>query len=328
MKRLLASLKRATVVLTLVTCLVLARSSIAQNLFVANAFSDEVTYYAPDGTDLGVFANNGFANPLGMAFDSSGNLYVSNSWGDTVRKFGPDGTDLGDFVQLPDGTPPGGLAFDSAGNLYVGSVYGTIYQVSSDGSTISVFGQIDGDKESAYQLAFDSIGNLYATTGNTANVYSFGSDGTPLGIFASLPEGVVGTGLVFDPIGNFYVSGVGDFAEDDQVRLFSSLGVDLGIFIGAGDGNFNLDGPQGLAFDPSNGNLVVANYFGNFVDVFNSTTGEYIQDFTCGCSLNAPTILAFAPVPEPGVGLLGGGLAFGILGAVVQLRRGRKRFSN
>jgi DNA-binding beta-propeller fold protein YncE len=325
MKRLLASMKRATIVLSMVACLVLARSTIAQNLFVANSAADDVTFYAPDGTDLGVFASTGFANPLGMAFDSSGNVYVSNSFGDTIRKFAPDGTDLGDFVQLPDSDPPGGIVFDSSGNLFVGSMSGKIYEVSPDGLTISIFAD-QGGKQPTYQLAFDPTGNLYTTTGSSPFIQSYQSDGTPLGLFASLPDGVAGTGMVFDALGNLYVSGIGDFAEDDQVHRFSSLGVDLGVFVNAGVSNFNLDGPQGLAFDPSNGNLVVANYFGNFVDAFSSTTGEYITDFTCGCSLNSPTALAFAPVPEPGVAVLGGGLAFGLLGAVVQLKRGRKRF--
>jgi len=60
--------------------------------------SDTIEQFAPDGTDLGVFASTGLNEPLGLMFDSAGNLYAANRGNDTIEKFSATGADLGVFA--------------------------------------------------------------------------------------------------------------------------------------------------------------------------------------------------------------------------------------
>src|SRR5690242_16738753 len=46
------------------------------NLYVSTN-SNVIRKFAPDGTDLGVFASTGVNNAAGLAFDASGNLFVA-----------------------------------------------------------------------------------------------------------------------------------------------------------------------------------------------------------------------------------------------------------
>ncbi len=85
------------------------------NLYAANFVGNTVEKFAPNGTDLGVFAN--VISPTGLAFDAAGNLYVAN-FGSTIERFAPNGTPLGAFATFGLNNPEG-LAFDSSGNLYV-----------------------------------------------------------------------------------------------------------------------------------------------------------------------------------------------------------------
>src|SRR4029077_14283238 len=85
------------------------------NLYVANFIGNTVRKFAPDGTDLGVFAL--VIGPTGLAFDAAGNLYVANI-GNTIRRFAPNGSALTTFTSLALNNPEG-LTFDSLGVLYV-----------------------------------------------------------------------------------------------------------------------------------------------------------------------------------------------------------------
>jgi streptogramin lyase len=75
------------------------------NLYVSNASARHSTIekFAPDGTDLGLFARAGLNIPHGMIFDPAGNLYVANSGNSAIEKFAPDGTDLGVFANTGSG---------------------------------------------------------------------------------------------------------------------------------------------------------------------------------------------------------------------------------
>jgi T5SS/PEP-CTERM-associated repeat protein len=59
------------------------------NLYVADAGSDTIEKFTPDGTGT-VFASTGTNEPLDLAFDSSGNLFAS-CYPTTILKFTPDG---------------------------------------------------------------------------------------------------------------------------------------------------------------------------------------------------------------------------------------------
>lgn len=74
--------------------------------------------FSTSGEDLGIFAQGGLSNPMGLALDRLGNVYVANAGNDTVHAFSPSGLDLGVFAST-DLSEPLDLAFDAAGNLWV-----------------------------------------------------------------------------------------------------------------------------------------------------------------------------------------------------------------
>jgi hypothetical protein len=133
--------------------------------------------FAPDGTDLGVFAGTGLNNPMGLAFDRNGHLYVASFASNTVEEFAPDGTDLGVFGNV---VQPTGLAFDAVGNLYVASFANSIRRFAPDGTALTPFGSpaLNGPEG----LAFDSSGLLYVANDASNTIEMFSAAGVDLGI--------------------------------------------------------------------------------------------------------------------------------------------------
>ena len=73
------------------------------NVYVSNNAGNTVEKFAPDGTDLGLFASSGLNAPLGIMFDRSGNLYVANGGNNTIERYSRNGTDLGVFATTHEG---------------------------------------------------------------------------------------------------------------------------------------------------------------------------------------------------------------------------------
>lgn len=169
------------------------------NLYVTTN-QNTIEEFAPDGTDLGVFASTGLNNALGLAFDQAGNLYAANFAGNTVEKFSPVGADLGVFARV---IRPTGIAFDAAGNLYVANFGNTIERFAPNGAPRGSFATTGLNNPEG--LAFDSLGKLYAANNgaNTIEVYSpEGLDLGPLAQSAGLSGPV---GLAIDSADNLYV---------------------------------------------------------------------------------------------------------------------------
>jgi sugar lactone lactonase YvrE len=168
------------------------------NLYVSTN-PNIIEKFAPDGTDLGVFASTGLNFAMALAFDSSGNLYAANFGGNTVEEFAPDGTDLGVFAYV---TRPTGLAFDGAGNLYVANFGATILRFAPNGTPLGAFATTGLNNPEG--LAFDSSGNLYAANNGSDTIEVFSPSGVDLGALAT--TGLHGpVGLGFDTDGNLYV---------------------------------------------------------------------------------------------------------------------------
>lgn len=97
------------------------------NLFAADATSQCIYKFTPDGTRSVFIGSEAFTNPktspIGLAFDRFGNLFVStvafpyNS--DEILKFTPEGVKNKFASGLPN---PRGLIFDNAGKLFVAQI--------------------------------------------------------------------------------------------------------------------------------------------------------------------------------------------------------------
>ena len=168
------------------------------NLYVTTN-SNTIEKFAPNGTDLGVFASTGLNNAMGLAFDSNGNLFAANFAGNTIEKFAPDGTDLGVFATV---IRPTGLAFDTAGNLYAANFGPTIARFSPDGTPLTAFSSLS--LNNAEGVAFDALGNLYVANNGSDTIQIFSPTGSDLGAITS--ANLAGPiGLAFDGADNLYV---------------------------------------------------------------------------------------------------------------------------
>lgn len=128
----------------------------AGNLFAADATSQTVYKFTPDGARSVFIGPEAFSNaqtaPIGLAFDQFGNLFVSTvvfpGNNDRILKFTPRGVKRTFAAGLPS---PRGLIFDSAGKLFVADIPprfgGDILKFTRDGVPTVFASQIDVPQE-------------------------------------------------------------------------------------------------------------------------------------------------------------------------------------
>ena len=265
-------------------------------LFVADApnarvqvlNSDSMTFIATIGTTGTPGTDNAhLKGPSGVAFDpASSRVFVADTANDRIQVF--DGTSLAyqatigvTGVTSPDNghlAAPVGLDIDSADQLLIADSGEDRIQIYSATSlayvaTIGTAGAAGGDSahlSGPFDVKANPVtGQIWvADTGNkriqifdgTSDVYAATAPG-PVGSAYSLPEGlgfdpVAGTGLVSDTGNNRII--VYDAAT---ARPLAELGG-----TGAGNGQFN--GPGGVAADPANSRVLIADGNNTRLEIF------------------------------------------------------------
>jgi DNA-binding beta-propeller fold protein YncE len=286
-------------------CLLAVPTAIrADTIYVSNWLSATVERFSSTGADLGVFANTGFYDLPGVAFDSAGSLYVAN-WDNSgnpfgnnwIQKFTPGGVGSVFATGL---NVPQGLVCDSADNLYVANS-SSIFKFTPRGVR-STF----ASSSSPQGLAFDKAGNLYAANWSSSTIRRFSPTGANLGVFAS--TGLNGpVGVAFDSAGNLYAANRGN----NTIMKFTAGGAGA-LFASTG-----LNNPRGLAFD-SAGNLYAANMDSYTVEKF-SPAGVDLGVFA-NTGLYAPDYIAIQPdvIPEPSTWAI---LSLGAAALMISRRR-------
>ena len=239
------------------------------NLFVADLYSytirkiaanGSVTTYAgtpgESGTIDGTGAAARFANPQGIAADSSGNLYVSENGAHTIRKISPGGvvtTFAGTLYEVGDndgtGTnakfnSPHGLAVDHSGNVYVADSNNHAIRKITPAGVVTTFagssqhiGSADGTGSEAQVnfpsgVAVDGADNVYVADAYYCTIRKI----TPAGVVTTLAGTpttrrviIDGTGsaarfafpysIAADAAGNVFV------ADEQTIRKITPAGV-------------------------------------------------------------------------------------------------------
>ena len=214
-------------------------------------------------------------SPLGLAVDGSGNLLVSDSVNNAVRIlavstgtfYGRHMTSGDIYTLAGDGTP----GYSGDGGSAVSSQLSYPYGLATDGS-----GNVIVADSGNYRLRVvaSASGNFYGEPMTAGDIYTIAGSGNP-GLSADgtqAPQADLNTpyGVAVDP-----VSGTVVFADYWNFRLRSVAADTAGIFrvhtvAGNGTSSYSGDGgpatnaqlfsPQGVAVNPLNGNMVIADY--------------------------------------------------------------------
>lgn len=263
-------------------------------VFVVNNLISTITSYdsanTPSGSSLTTFYL-GLDLPDSLAFDPSGNLWVANFGNDTVVEYPHqilDGRSPDPSVSISadarasiDG--PTAIAFDPAGDLWVGNTLGNTLveyrhsELRSGSPTPAVRISTDSEKsiDGPTAIAFDPAGRLWVANYNSNTVVAFAS--TELSTGSPRPTARIESdragdinspaGLAFDPSGDLWVANnLADTLVEYQRRELTARSPTPAVSISAG-ARGALDGPAGLAFDPS-GDLWVADYGDGRVEEF------------------------------------------------------------
>ncbi len=269
------------------------------DLWVANYSANSVVEFAPRQLTTGsptptVTISSGpsdsLEGPDGLAFDRSGDLWVANydevTGADSLVEFAPRQLATGAPVPRATISPdlsysldePEGLAFDSSGDLWVANYGGNSLvefarRQLATGSPTPAATISSGPSDSLDEpqgLAFDSVGDLWVANDNSDTVVELkprqlvtGSPTPAVTVSSALPGSLDGPAdLAFDSAGDLWVANYNSdtVVEYSPGRLATGPEVPNAT-ISSGPSN-SLDGPDGLAFEPS-GDLWVVNFNNN-----------------------------------------------------------------
>ena len=285
------------------------------DLYVTDSGNNRIQEFSPytvtSAAYLSKFGSSGtgngqFADPYGIAFDSSGNIWVVDQNNNRVEEFAPNGAYITQFGSSGSGNgqfnSPKGIAFDAQGNIYVADATNNrVEKFSSTTAYISQFGTSgaqNGKFNAPKGIAIDAKGNIYVSDYGNNRVEKFSSSTAYLSQFGSPAAGGTGNGqfngpreIALDPQGNIYVTD----QSNNRVQEFSSTtNAYVSQFGTAGTGNGQFTSTLGLDIDPS-GNIYVGDLGDSRVEEFNSSQ-LYLSQFGSSGSgkgnLNEPNGIA------------------------------------
>lgn len=258
-------------------------------IYIADAGENNaIRKLTPQGILTTLAGGDSFNTPSGIAIDNGGNIYVADTSNNRIRKITAEGvvstvagTGTAGYLDGPanaaefDG--PIGVAVDASDNIYVADTYNDrIRKISAEGHVSTVAGAgrpgySDGDAATALfdtpcAVVVSADGTLYiADTGNNQlrKITTAGQvttlpvtfDGDPNRSWLRSPVGLALTHDGFLYVTELERGTIIQIAPDGKACVIAGNG--SGYADGSGDAaRFNQ--PAGLAIDPLNGDLVVA----------------------------------------------------------------------
>jgi DNA-binding beta-propeller fold protein YncE len=267
------------------------------NIWVADAENNRIQEFTEKGEFIRKFGTEGTGNgqlrlPFDVAVDSSGNVWVADGLNQRIQEF----TETGTYVrQFAAGGYTYGVAIDSKGNVWntAEGFSAKIQEHTATGTLIRSFGNFgsgNGQVTELRGLTVDANGNVWVADSNhdlfKGGSYSRVEVFTETGVYEG-QFGVEGSGagqmafpfdVALDPSGNVWVTD----NYNNRVQKWkvpspwpptysSSFGT-----TGSGDGQ--LKSPLGVAVEPTNGLVVVADEGNNRIEVF-TPSGEFVRKF-------------------------------------------------
>lgn len=249
-------------------------------IYVADAGENNlIRKIAPDGTVTALNAE--LDTPSALAIDTNGSLYVADTGNNRIIKITPEGTTstfAGDgtagYIDGPATQSrfngPIGVAVDAHGNVFVADTYNDrIRKISADRQVSTVAGSgtpgyADGDRNTAL---FDTPSGIIVASDDTLIVADTGNDHlrridkdgnvSAINVNGETLSSPIGLALTYDNV--LYVteldrSRVIQLTPDGNARVIAGRGP--GFANGVETTRFNR--PTGVAIDPRNGDLYVA----------------------------------------------------------------------
>jgi len=229
--------------------------------------------------------------PDWMDMNRQYNLVVADMGQNAVREFHEQSGVLVQTIGSQMGSPRDVLADPSGAYVYEANAsLGTVRRVDmAAGSSTLLIASGSGGLTKPTALALDGLGGLLVadSTNNVVRRYNAAS-GAYLGdLFAPGAGGLVGPmGLAIDGSGDVYIS-----AADNAVYKWN--GSSMSTFVSAGSAGLNR--PLGMAFNPANGNLLVASNLTNQVLEYDGTTGAFVRVFTDEYGISQPYGVRLGP---------------------------------
>ena len=277
------------------------------NLYVTDDSAHQVQKFDSDGnfvTRWGTFGSGDgqFKGPQGIAVDSSDNVYVADSQNTRIEKFDSSGTYIDQWATEAN---PNGIAVDSSGNVYATEVLqNQVEKFDSSGNPVTTWGSpgtAEGEFSDPFGIATDPSGNVYVNELTNGRVQEFDSSGVFVRMWgwgvddgtsalqtctSSCQAGLINgsedgkikfpdLGIAVDSSDNVYVSEQGN----SRIEEFDVSGATVSFTRkwgtqGSGDSQFN--NPQGVAIDPTNANVYVADRDNGRVEEFTSS-GVFVK---------------------------------------------------
>jgi len=152
-------------------------------VYVADSMNHRIQTFTSDGEFLSSFGKSGYGdgklkNPVDVAVYGDF-IYVSDPGGYKIEKYSSDGTFLKSFDYNFGGSQvrPGGLIADPNGDIYfVDAVKYRVVKMSSDGKTITTWGNIgvgNGKFLEPKDLVLDNLGYLYVLDSSLGLIQKF-----------------------------------------------------------------------------------------------------------------------------------------------------------
>ena len=242
----------------------------------------------PTGTFIRAWGSKGTANgqfnfPWGIAVDSSGSVFVADTYNNRIQKFAA----TGGAPQLVFGggsagafNLPRGVAIAPNGDIYVAdSGNNRVVHFNSSGGFIGTWGTA-GTGTSQFNtpngIAIDSTGAVFVTDTGNNRVMKFTATGSPVKHWGTIgsatrnfnaPRGIAITGTTV---------WITDYNNNRVVKYNTSGTYSAQFPTGTNTG------PRGVAVDPSNGSLYVAEELSARVSVWTASSRTFIMAITGG----------------------------------------------